>query len=129
VPRILIVEDSPTMRALLASALEELEGSVKIAEAASGFEALRLLPRERWDLIVTDVNMPDINGLELVSFARGNASYRNVPLIIVSTEGSERDRARGLELGADAYLVKPFEPGELREIAAQLLAQRRARKD
>ncbi|HVN37845.1 MAG TPA: response regulator [Myxococcota bacterium] len=127
-PRILIVEDSPTMRALLASALEELEGSVKITEAESGFEALRVLPRERWDLIVTDVNMPDINGLELVAFAKGNGSYRHVPLIIVSTEGSERDRAKGLELGADAYLVKPFEPGDLREIAAELLARSRARK-
>ncbi|HVH18843.1 MAG TPA: response regulator [Myxococcota bacterium] len=128
-PRILIVEDSPTMRALLASALEELEGSVKITEAESGFEALRVLPRERWDLIVTDVNMPDINGLELVSFVKGNDAYRGVPLIIVSTEGSERDRAKGLELGADAYLVKPFEPADLREIAAQLLARARARKD
>ena len=127
-PRILIVEDSPTMRALLASALEELEGSVKITEAESGFEALRVLPRERWDLIVTDVNMPDINGLELVAFAKGNGSYRHVPLIIVSTEGSERDRAKGLELGADAYLVKPFEPGDLREIAAELLARSRSRK-
>lgn len=127
-PRILIVEDSPTMRALLSSALEELEGSVKISEAESGFEALRMLPRERWDLIVTDVNMPDINGLELVSFAKGNASYQHVPLIIVSTEGSERDRAKGLELGADAYLVKPFEPADLREIAVQLLARARKRE-
>ena len=122
-PRILIVEDSPTMRALLSSALEELEGSVKIVEAESGFEALRLLPRERWDLIVTDVNMPDINGLELVSFAKGNAAYANVPLIIVSTEGSDRDRAKGIELGADAYLVKPFEPEDLRGIARELLAR------
>ena len=127
-PRILIVEDSPTMRALLSSALEELEGSVKITEAESGFEALRLLPRERWDLIVTDVNMPDINGLELVSFAKTNAAYTNVPLIIVSTEGSERDREKGLELGADAYLVKPFEPSQLRDVAADLLARARAKK-
>jgi len=120
-PRILIVEDSPTMRALLASALEELGGSVKITEAESGFEALRVLPRERWDLIVTDVNMPDINGLELVAFAKGNGAYRHVPLIIVSTEGSERDRAKGLGLGANAYLVKPFEPEALRDIARRLL--------
>jgi two-component system chemotaxis response regulator CheY len=128
VPRILIVEDSPTMRALLSSALEDLEGSVKLVEAESGFEALRLLPRERWDLIVTDVNMPDINGLELVSFVKGNPAYTNVPLVIVSTEGSDRDRAKGMELGADAYLVKPFEPRELREVAADLLARARSRK-
>ncbi len=121
-PRILIVEDSPTMRALLASALEQLEGPVKVVEADSGFEALRLLPREPFELIVTDINMPDINGLELVSFVKKNQVYRSIPLVIVSTEGSERDRAKGLELGADAYLVKPFEPEALVEVARDLLA-------
>ncbi len=121
--RILIVEDSPTMRALLSSALEDLEVPVKITEASSGFEALRCLPREPFDLIVTDINMPDINGLELVSFAKSNDAYRSIPLIIVSTEGTERDRERGLELGADAYLAKPFEPEILREVVADLLSR------
>jgi two-component system, chemotaxis family, chemotaxis protein CheY len=123
VKRILIVEDSPTMRALLNSALEGLEIPVKITEAASGFEALRCLPREPFDLIVTDINMPDINGLELVSFAKNNNAYRSIPLVIVSTEGAERDRERGLELGADAYLVKPFEPENLREVVVDLLSR------
>ena len=121
-PRILIVEDSPTMRSLLTSSLEELDGPVKIVEVGSGFEALRHLPRERFDLIVTDINMPDINGLELVSFVKNHAAYREIPLVIVSTEGAERDRDKGLELGAEAYLVKPFEPEALRDIARQLLA-------
>ena len=122
-PRILIVEDSPTMRALLSSSLEPLEGAVKIVEVGSGFEALHHLPRDRFDLIVTDINMPDINGLELVSFVRANAAYRGIPLIIVSTEGSDRDREKGLELGADAYLAKPFAPEDLRDVAAALLAR------
>ena len=120
---ILIVEDSPTMRALLTSALEELDVAVKVTEAESGFEALRLLPRESFDLIVTDINMPDINGLELVSFVRNNTAYREIPLVIVSTEGSERDRDKGVGLGADAYLVKPFEPESLRDVARELLAR------
>ncbi len=124
--RILIVEDSETMRALLASTLEELGEPVKITEAASGFEALRCLPREAFDLIVTDINMPDINGLELVSFVKSNGAYRNIPLIIISTEGSERDREKGITLGADAYLVKPFDEIELREVASELLARRGA---
>ncbi len=119
--RILIVEDSPTMRSLITSSLEGLDGPVKILEVASGFEALRHLPRERFDLIVTDINMPDINGLELVSFVKSNDAYRDIPVVIVSTEGSERDRDKGLELGANAYLVKPFEPEDLRETARQLL--------
>ncbi len=121
-PRILIVEDSPTMRSLLTSSLEELEGVVKITEACSGFEALRQLPRGTYDLVVTDINMPDINGLELVSFVKRNEKYSSIPLIIVSTEGSERDRDKGLGLGADAYLVKPFEPETLREVARDLLS-------
>ncbi len=124
-PRILIVEDSPTMRSLLTSSLEELEGSVKITEVESGFDALRSLPRESYDLILTDINMPDINGLELVSFVKNNASYRAIPLVIVSTEGSERDRDKGLGLGADHYLVKPFDPEALREVARDLLARPR----
>jgi len=111
------------MRALLTSALEDLEVPVKITEADSGFEALRLLPRDSYDLIVTDINMPDINGLELISFVRNNASYRAIPLVIVSTEGSERDRDKGVGLGADAYLVKPFEPDELRDVVRDLLAR------
>lgn len=123
---ILIVEDSPTMRSLVVSALEELGGSIRITEAASGFEALRVLPREPYDLIVTDINMPDINGLELVSFVKQNAAYRGIPLLIISTEGSERDQLRGLELGADAYLVKPFEPEDLRRTARELLAKAQA---
>ena len=120
--RILIVEDSATMRSLLASTLEELDVPVKITEASSGFEALRCLPREQYDLVVTDINMPDINGLELVSFVKNNEKFSRIPLVIVSTEGSERDRDKGLGLGADAYLVKPFDPEALLQVARDLLA-------
>ncbi|MCP4038431.1 MAG: response regulator [bacterium] len=119
--RILIVEDSATMRSLLASTLEQLDVPVKVTEACSGFEALRYLPREEFALVVTDINMPDINGLELVSFVKGNPQFRSIPLIIVSTEGSDKDRDKGMELGADAYVVKPFDPDALREIASGLL--------
>jgi two-component system chemotaxis response regulator CheY len=123
VQRILIVEDSATMRSLIATSLEDLDVPVQITEASSGFEALRYLPREAFDLVVTDINMPDINGLELVSFVKNNEKYKSIPLVIVSTEGSERDRDKGLGLGADAYLVKPFDPDALREVARELLAR------
>jgi len=124
VQSILVVEDSATMRSLIASTLEELGPGVKITEASSGFEALRLLPRGAFHLIVTDINMPDINGLELVSFVKKNPAYAAIPLIIVSTESSERDREKGIGLGADAYLVKPFEPEDLRGLARDLLHAR-----
>lgn len=122
--RILIVEDSATMRSLLTSSLEALDVPLKIVEAKNGFEALRLLPRESFDLVVTDINMPDINGLELASFLRGSDKYAAIPLIIVSTEGSERDVEKGLGIGADAYLVKPFDPEALRQVVIDLLAGR-----
>jgi two-component system chemotaxis response regulator CheY len=122
VQSILVVEDSATMRSLIAASLEDLDSPVKITEASSGFEALRVLPHAGFDLIVTDINMPDINGLELVSFVKQDPAYRDIPLIIISTEGSERDRAKGLALGADAYLVKPFEPEDLRSTALSLLS-------
>ena len=83
-----------------------------------------MLPRERYDLILTDINMPDINGLELISFIKRSNEYRDIPLVVVSTEGSERDRDRGLELGARAYLVKPIDPGELRRVVTDLLEAR-----
>lgn len=114
------------MRALIGSVLEDLDEKLEIDEAESGFAALRLLPRRSYDLIVTDINMPDINGLELVSFIKRTEAYRQIPLVIISTEGSERDREKGLELGADAYLVKPFDPAELRRLAQTLLDGSRA---
>jgi len=126
--RILVVEDSGAMRALIGSALEDLEDKLEIDEADSGFAALRLLPRRSYDLIVTDINMPDINGLELVSFVKRDPRYRHTPLVIVSTEGSERDRDKGLELGASAYLVKPFAADELRRLVLDLLSHTRPRR-
>ncbi len=119
--KILIAEDSPTMRSLIVSTIAAM-GEFETVEAANGFEALRILPREKVDLIITDINMPDINGLELVSFIRNNENYRKTPLFIISTEGSERDREKGLALGANAYLVKPFAPHQLQELVRKFLS-------
>ncbi len=119
--KILIAEDSPTMRSLIVSTISAM-GEYETVEAANGFEALRILPREKVDLIITDINMPDINGLELVSFIRNNENYRHTPLFIISTEGSDRDREKGLALGANAYLVKPFAPHQLQELVRKFLA-------
>ena len=118
--KILITEDSSTMRSLLVSTIESMEG-FQIVEAASGFEALRLLPREKIDLVITDINMPDINGLELISYIRNNPNYQSVPLFIISTEGSEKDRQKGIALGANEYLVKPFKPEELQQLIQRYL--------
>jgi two-component system chemotaxis response regulator CheY len=119
---ILVVDDSATTRSLVASYLTDWEG-VEVVEAASGFEALRVLPVRRVDVIVTDINMPDINGLELISFVRANPNYRRIPVIIITTENSAEDRKRGLDLGASDYLVKPFAAADLRRAVAAALAR------
>src|SRR5512138_2333931 len=108
--RILVVEDSAATRSFVRSALEDGGhlGPCDIVEATSGFEALRLLPRGPYDLVITDINMPDINGLELIQFIRGNEAHRATPILLISTQSSERDRERGLSLGADAFVKKPF---------------------
>jgi two-component system chemotaxis response regulator CheY len=108
--RVLLVEDSVSMRAYVRAALtgSPALGELEIAEAQSGFDALRLLPRGAWDLVITDINMPDINGLELISFIKKSEAHKATPILIISTASSERDRARGLSLGASSYLVKPF---------------------
>ena len=118
--KILVTEDSATMRALIVATLEAMD-DFTIVEAANGFEALRILPREQVDLVITDINMPDINGLELVRFIRSNPRYQSTPLLIISTEGSEKDREKGLALGADAYLIKPFQPEALQRLVSRLL--------
>jgi two-component system chemotaxis response regulator CheY len=115
VKTILIVEDSATTRALIRAVIDEI-GEFETVEASSGFEALKMLPQQQYDLIITDINMPDINGLELISFVRNNPRFTHLPIVIVSTERSEEDKRRGMALGATAYVTKPFKSFELQEI-------------
>ena len=105
---------------MLVSIIESL-GDFRIVEAANGFDALRLLPREHVDLIFTDINMPDINGLELISYLRNNPNYQDIPVIILSTEGSQSDIEKGKLLGANEYIVKPFDSSELKNIIVKYL--------
>ncbi len=116
----MIVDDSATMRSLVTSYLTEI-GDFNVIEAASGFDALKLLPAGPIDLILTDINMPNINGLELISFIRGNPLYQRIPIIVITTEKGEEDRRRGLTLGANDYIVKPFTAGELRRAFSRVM--------
>ncbi len=118
--RILVVEDSRMTRSLIVSSLEEV-GDFTIIEAENGFEALRKLPEVSPDLVITDINMPDINGLEVVRFVKQSENFKDIPVIIVTTEGRDVDRERGLKLGADRYLVKPFAPEQLQIYVKELL--------
>jgi two-component system chemotaxis response regulator CheY len=121
--KILVVEDSPSMRAYLTTVIEGEAASspLEIVEASSGFEALKTLPHHQFDAILTDINMPDINGLELVSFLKNHPVYKTIPVMVISTESSEEDRKRAAALGAEEYLVKPFQGTELIEKLQRLL--------
>jgi two-component system, chemotaxis family, chemotaxis protein CheY len=130
--RVLIVEDSVSTRAFVRAVLEDSQfasglGGCDVVEASCGFDAMRLLPRGPYDLIVTDINMTDINGLELVRFIRKSAHHAETPLIVISTLRAEHDADRALALGANVYLPKPFTPEQLRETVARLLEGRPVR--
>lgn len=124
--KVLVVEDSVSARAFVRAVIEGVELSpggrrYEVVEASSGFDAMRLLPRGPYDLIVTDINMSDINGLELIRFIRKSAHHATTPLLIVSTLRARSDVERGLSLGANAYLPKPFTAEQLRAHCEQLL--------
>ncbi len=120
---VMIVEDSRAIRSLIRIALEEAGGFFAV-EAGNGFEALRLLPSRKFDLIITDINMPDINGLELIGYVKGNPAFKEIPLIIVSTEKTEEDKRRGMALGAAGYIVKPFRKEDLAAMVQQVLGRK-----
>ncbi len=113
--KVLVVEDSSAVRSLIAETVEEIKG-YEVVQAENGFEALKALPTQRFDLIITDINMPDINGLEIIHFVRTNENYKSIPLIVVTTEQGEEDRKKGLALGATEYIIKPFDPEKLKTV-------------
>ncbi|HUT76716.1 MAG TPA: response regulator [Polyangia bacterium] len=110
--KILVVDDSRAMRAYVRGVLL---GSFDctVVEASSGFEAIRLLPRDLYDIVITDINMPDINGLELIRLVRKSDRHGRVPIVIISTLSSDDDHERALALGATSYLDKPFAPADI----------------
>ena len=118
----LIVEDSSSMRGLVVSSLEA-EG-FEVSEACTGFQAIKELQLHPFDLIVTDINMPDLTGLEIIKFARSTDSHEKTPLLVISTDSESRDKDRALALGANHYLVKPFLIDELIRICNELLEEK-----
>ncbi len=104
----LIVEDSPMMRQLLVFALSRLR-NLSVMEADDGVDALKKLAAGRFDIIIADINMPIMDGLKLVKRIRSDAVHKDVPIMIVTTEGAEEDRQRALQLGANSYITKPIQ--------------------
>jgi len=118
----LIVDDSSAVRAFVRASLEDA-GFARVQEAETGFEALRLLASNSFDVVIVDVNMPDINGLELLAFMRKSPRQQAARKILISTQVDGPDARRGIDLGADAFLQKPFEASELRELVSDLISK------
>ncbi len=117
---ILIVEDSPTMRQLISFALKRIRG-VRIVEAGDGVDGLKKISAEKFDMIFTDINMPVMEGLKLISLVREDANQKGVPIVVITTEGAQEDRQRALALGANDYITKPIQPNRILDVAKQLL--------
>ena len=120
-PQILIVDDSPTIRRMVRTSLMGLPESAQFVAASSGLEAIERLALGAIELMVLDLNMPDMHGLEVLGFIRRHSKYRHVPVIVLTTRGDDGSRDAAMQAGATAFMTKPFVPTALAASAADLL--------
>jgi two-component system, chemotaxis family, chemotaxis protein CheY len=121
--RVMVVDDSQTMRMLLLFHVIKLLPGVKVIEAENGADALEKLGRQEVDLILTDMNMPEMDGAGLIRAVREGLK-RSTPIIVVTTRGEQRDRDRGIELGANGYITKPLDYVQFRKTILGFISQR-----
>ncbi|HEY7955828.1 MAG TPA: response regulator [Polyangia bacterium] len=119
-PIALVVEDSPTMRQLIVFALHRIRG-LSVVEADDGVDALRKMTAQKLDIILTDINMPIMDGLKLVKRVRSDEVMKEIPIVIITTEGADEDRQRALALGANAYITKPIQAPQVIAKVKELL--------
>jgi two-component system chemotaxis response regulator CheY len=123
-PEVLVVDDSKVMREMVVACLRPFPG-LAFTHASSGLEAIERLSLKPYDLIVLDLNMPDIGGIEVVEFVRGQDTLRHLPIVIVTTRGDEASRAKALAAGADRFMTKPFTPDAILSEVKSLLERGR----
>ena len=116
---VLVVDDSQTVRQMLSELLRT--GGLTVVEAANGLEAKAQIQQKVPDLVITDLIMPEMNGYELCRWIKNEPASQDVPILICSTKNQEFDRYWGMKQGADAYITKPFQPGEMLQTVKQLL--------
>jgi two-component system chemotaxis response regulator CheY len=116
----LVVEDSPTMRQLISFALRRIKG-LEVAEADDGVDGLKKLSEQQFDILITDINMPVMDGLKLVSLVRKDEMHKDIPIVIITTEGASEDRQRAMSLGANAYITKPIQAPQVINCVKRLL--------
>ena len=122
--KVLIVDDSQLIHSMYRLVLNRYNGC-RIVDAMNGLEALDILSRESdFELTLLDINMPVMNGIQFMEKLKKENIYRNIPIIVISTEGKEEDTLRALQLGAWGYVVKPFKPHMLYELIEKVLAKK-----
>ena len=118
--RALIVDDQASIRRVVRAYLETVQ-KCEVAEAVSGVDAIRQLMRSSFDLIITDLVMPEMTGLELLGYVRRHAAFRQIPVIMLTSQGDETDRRKAIALGVNDYLVKPFAPLSMKAVVEKYL--------
>jgi two-component system chemotaxis response regulator CheY len=120
---LLIVDDSKVMREMIVACLRG-EADLSFTHAASGLEAIERLSLKPFDLVVLDLNMPDIGGYEVLEFIRGQDKLKQLPILVVTSRNDEASRTRALESGASRFMTKPFTPDGLLEEVCLLLGRK-----
>jgi len=118
--RLLIVDDSKLMRDMVAACLRPL-GAVAFEYAGTGLEAIERLALAGFDLVVLDLNMPDVGGVEVIEFVRSQDHLRKLPILVVTTRGDDASKSRVLDAGASGFLAKPFAPPQILDEVRRLL--------
>jgi two-component system chemotaxis response regulator CheY len=123
-PNLLIVDDSTAIRKILLRVLSQTGLPLgEVLEAGDGKEALKLMEEHDVSLILSDINMPNMDGIELLRTVRGSAQWHNMPMVMITTEGSQARVQEAVELGATSYVRKPFSADLLRDKLASLLSK------
>jgi two-component system chemotaxis response regulator CheY len=121
-PRLLIVDDSKVMRDMVAACLRPI-GEVTFEFASNGLEAIEQLALGAFALVVLDLNMPDIGGIEVIEFIRAQEKLRALPVLVVTSRGEDESRTRVMEAGASGFLAKPFAPEQILSEVRTLLVK------
>ena len=119
--KVLVVDDSATMRRMIIASLTPI-GELSFDQAVSGLEAIERMTLSPVDLVMLDLNMPDVHGIEVLRFIRGHENLRTLPVVVLTTRGDEDSRAMAIREGATLYLTKPFAPGAIADVVRPLLA-------
>lgn len=118
--RALVVDDQPSIRRVVRAYLETVQ-KCEVAEAGNGVDAIKQLLSSKVDLIITDLVMPEMTGLELLGYVRRHQGLRHIPVIMLTSQGDETDRRKAFALGVNDYLVKPFAPLSMKPLVEKYL--------